>query len=546
MPELRSDAPDAYDESSGAKFVELDHHREHGLRLARHLQERGGQVWLWVPIGCVPTTFAARYPEAMSPASDKIPCFTHPKYQEYVNAFLQELVETYPLDGMFLVRDDNGGVCTCDRCQEYVSTSRTKNAVWEQYLVIYDWLREHEFRGAIAVYPYHDWYYPALDPLLPSDLYVVGHGAGAAVLVRDYRYVGPMGDTWLDNLYANFRVPPSPRMRRLLGDRGSFWIGGAYVGCELPWEAIGYFGWEPTAAANTLRYDWACRELGVERALAFVQMNDVYEELWDLNALYMPPADWMKLDASQRAQVVQRGLDGARQLRSTLKAVTPQVASDQFQRWLGHMELFAPFFEYHLQRLDRFAKVHDAVLSHRAALDTDEGLPPDVRAAVLRDYQAIYDAAEPYAAAMKLAPDGMLSHCRWMTAPYKEWMAGYDQWLDGQLALKQFAGRMDLATDTLQPGHPFTLRITLKNLGICPWVAAAGHRLELLGDAARLGLPAAWDYSGDPLAPGDRRTVELSGTVPAAPGTAHVAVKFLTPYRVPEPFLQAEIELMWE
>ncbi|MCU0962516.1 MAG: glycoside hydrolase family 20 zincin-like fold domain-containing protein, partial [Pirellulaceae bacterium] len=33
MPELRSDAPDAYDESSGAKFVELDHHREHGLRL---------------------------------------------------------------------------------------------------------------------------------------------------------------------------------------------------------------------------------------------------------------------------------------------------------------------------------------------------------------------------------------------------------------------------------------------------------------------------------------------------------------------------------
>jgi hypothetical protein len=147
---------------------------------------------------------------------------------------------------------------------------------------------------------------------------------------------------------------------------------------------------------------------------------------------------------------------------------------------------------------------------------------------------------------MKDAPEGMLGHCRWMTAPYKEWMAGYDQWLDGQLTLKQFVGRMDLESDLLKPAQPFTLRVTIKNLGICPWVAEAGHRLELGGDAARLGLPAAWDYIGDPLAPGDRRTVEIPGTAPAAPGTAHVVVKFLTPYRVPEPFLQAEIELTWD
>ena len=95
----------------------------------------------------------------------------------------------------------------------------------------------------------------------------MGHGGGAAVLVRNYERTGPMGDTWLDNIYANFRIPPSPRMRRLLSDRGSFWIGGAYCGTELPWESIGYFGWEPTATPNSLRYDWGLREFGKDKAL---------------------------------------------------------------------------------------------------------------------------------------------------------------------------------------------------------------------------------------------------------------------------------------
>ena len=37
MPELRSSAPDAFDESSGAKFTEIAQHRERGLRLTRFL-----------------------------------------------------------------------------------------------------------------------------------------------------------------------------------------------------------------------------------------------------------------------------------------------------------------------------------------------------------------------------------------------------------------------------------------------------------------------------------------------------------------------------
>jgi hypothetical protein len=546
MPELRSDEKDAYDESSGAKFAELDYHREHGLKLTKYLQDRGGQVWLWVPIGCVPTTYAKRFPEAMAPGSDKIPCFTHPEYGRYIDAYFRELIETYPLDGLFLVRDDNGGICTCDRCKEFVAQSRTKSPVWEQYLVIYDWLRTHGFQGAVAVYPYNDNYEPKLDPFLPEDFYIVGHGSGASTLSRDYEHIGPMGDTWIDNLYANFRVAPSPRMKRLLADRGSFWIGGAYVGSELPWESIGFFGWEPTATPNSFRFGWALREFGHAGAEPFLAMNDPYEEMWDIIALHMPPADWMKLTPEARAAVVQEGTDRAERFRAGLERLRNVVDVDKQARWLGHVDLYAPFFEYHLRRLELFARVYDEVLAHRDALDRPEGLPRDVRDAVLARYAEMYDWAVKYDAAMQQAPDGMLTHCRWMTKPYKEWMAGYDQWLDWKLDIKQFVGTMSVETDALRPGEPFTLRVNLHNQGVCPWVTGAGQRLELTGDVEKLGLPAAWDYEGEPMAPGDRRTVELRGMVPKESGEAKVTVAVIAPYRVAEKIATAEATLAWK
>ncbi|NLX54906.1 MAG: hypothetical protein GXY58_07325 [Planctomycetaceae bacterium] len=545
MPELRSEDPDAYDESSGARFAELEYHRAHGLKLAGYLQDRGGQVWLWIPIGCVPTTYARKFPEAMAPGSDKIPCFTHPEYRRYIGAFFRELLETYPLDGLFLVRDDNGGICTCERCQEFVAQSRTKNPVWEQYLVIYDWLRTHRFTGAVAVYPYFDNYEPQLDPLLPDDLYIVGHGSGVATLARHYEFVGPMGDTWLDNLYANFRVPPAPRMKRLLADRGSFWIGGAYVGCELPWESIGFFGWEPTATPNSLRYQWSGREFGQAAAGPFLAMSDPYEAMWDIMALHMPPADWMALTPAARTAVVQEGMDQVGRFRAGLAELQTVIDPDQHQRWLGHVGLYPRFFEYHLHRLDLFAKVYDQVRAHRDTLDRPEGLPPGVRQTVLAWYDEMYDWAARYDAAMQQAPDGMLTHCRWMTKPYKEWMAGYDQWLDGKLEIKQFAGTLRVETDALRPGEPFTLRVMLHNQGVCPWIAGAGQRIEVTGDVEQLGLPAEWQYVGEPLAPGDRRTVELHGTVPQDPGAAQVTVALISPYRVPEQVASATAVLAW-
>ena len=546
MPELHSSSPEAYDESSGAKFAEFDKHRERGLRLTQYLHDRGAKVWLWIPIGCAPTTFPKFFPEAMAPGSDKIPCFTHPVYQRYIDAFFRELLETYPIDGFFLIRDDNGGICTCDRCKEYVAKSRTKDPVWEQYLVIYDWLRKNKFKGDVGVYPYNDFYQPRLDPLLPSDLYVVGHGGGASVLTREYDRLAPMGDTWIDNLYANFRIAPVPRMKRLLSDRGSFWIGGAYCGTELPWESIGYFGWNPAATPNSLRYDWGTRTFGKNGALSFLKMNEVYEKLWDINALYMSPATWMKLTADERKNVVTQGMETVEQFKARLADLKQAVPPEKYARWYGHLDLYAPFFEYHLHRLDRFAAIYTLVTENRDAVERPEGLPKEVRDHILADYAEMYAWADKYNAVMQKAPDGMLSQCRWMTKPYKEWMAGYDQYLDAALGRPQFAGSAKIETESLQPGKPFTLRIEFHNKGICPWIAGAGHRVEFSGAAIALGLPAAWEYEGAPMAPGDRRTFEFHGIVPKEPGEGDLNITFLTPFRIPEKMINEKKHLVWK
>ncbi|MBN1342400.1 MAG: hypothetical protein JXQ73_06955 [Phycisphaerae bacterium] len=551
MPELRSTSPDAYDESSGTKLVEIDQHRKKGLRLTRFLHDRGAGVWLWIPIGCVPTTFAQKSPQAMAPLarggrSEKIPCFTHPDYRRYLDAFFRELLETYPIQGLFLVRDDNGGLCDCDRCKAYVAGSRTKNAAWEQYLVIYDLLRTRRFTGEIAVYPYFDGYAPRLEPLLPQDLYIVGHGGEPAVLTHDYDRIGLMGDTWLDNLYANFRLPPSPRMRRLLADRGSFWIGGAYRGTELPWESIGRFGREPTATPNTLRYEWASRTFGNAHALAFVRMSQAYERLWEINARYLLPGVWMRLGSARRKDVVVACTTCASRLRDRLDELKEQVDQRAHARWLGHVELFAPFIEYHLHRLDLFARVYDLVLAHEATLKGGGPLPDDARQNILAWYREISDWAAKYDAAMKSAPEGMLTHCRGMTRPYKEWMAGYDQWLEAQLRVKQFAGSVRMEAGGLKAGRPFTLTIDLRNSGACPWIPEVGHKILLSGVAERLGLPKEWAYEGDWMAPGDSRTIKLQGTAPSTSGAGSLKAAFLTPFSHPSEFVKCEINVAWD
>lgn len=309
MPELFSNAPGAYDEVTGSYFAHFEQDRARGLKLLNYLRARGVKVWLWVPVGAVPTTFAQLYPDSMTPNNQKVPRVMDAKYRAYLNAFFKELLETYQVDGFIMIRDDNGGIDNTPEYQQYLAQSRTKDPVWEQYLILYDLLHGLGFQGALAVYPYNDMYTPRLDPLLPPDLIIGGHGSGLATLSRNYEVVGPMGDTWLDTVYASFRVPPATRMKRLLADRGSYWIGGAYTGSELPWEAPGVFGWQPTATVNTFRYNWGWRKFGSDQmALTYTALSAAGEHLWDIFDLQLLPNTWLNmLTAAQRSDAAQDG-----------------------------------------------------------------------------------------------------------------------------------------------------------------------------------------------------------------------------------------------
>jgi len=540
MPELRSDSPDARDELTGAMFSEIDRHREHGQRLLEYLSDRGVTVWEWLPIGCAPSTFYERFPEAESPrkgeptwlGSGKIPCHTHPRYREYLTALLREKTETYSISGFVMIRDDNGGICDCPRCRASVKTSRTKNAVWDQYLVIYDILKDIGFRGDIAVYPYNDRYQPELDPLLPEDLLIVGHGSANALLVRNYDRVGPMGDTWLDNIYVPFRVPASCRMKRLLADRPSFWIGGAYRGAELPWESIGYFGWEATATVNSFRYEWGRRTFGDDNALAYVAAIDAYERLWEIHTLSMLAVHWVQMPAAERERISRDAREWVERFRKRLDKLEDAARTDSNAGWFAHVRLFGSFVAYHLRRLELFDRMRHAVHAHKNILGTSERLPEEIRRQLLDDYEAIYVAAEPFCKEAASVGGDMMKAAQKLLPPFREKGDGYHPWkLDPLLEIKQFSGAIRLSPGELRAGRAFELRLDIENTGVFPWVEGKGVQIKLKGEVEKLGLPSVWHYKGDPLVFGDRRTVTLDGTAPETPGELEITFELICPYR---------------
>jgi hypothetical protein len=550
MPELRSDDPKAYDESSGILFSELEAHRAHGLKLMRFLQDRGGRVYVWLPIGCVPTTFMDHYPEAIAPGKvgefwgrpKGTPCFTHPTYRKYLDAFLQELIDTYPLDGVVLVRDDNGGICDCERCTKFTANSVTKNAVWEQYLQIHAWLRDHDFKGAIGVYPYFDGYTPALDAQMPDDLFIAGHGASTAALTRNQEQIGHMPDTWLDSLFTNFKLPSSPRMRRLLADRGSFWIGGAYKGTELPWEALGYFGWEPTATPNTFRFQWGMREFGSENALAFVRMNDACEALWEINARFMIPNEWIALSEGAQARVGDEARNLLREFTGALDGLR-KSAPDYEDAWFDHTALFAVFFEYHLRRLELFVEMTDIAREHGAEIDGGEGLPRVPRSALLEKHTKMKAWATLYSEALHKIPGDMLKATRNMTMPYDEWMSGFEGWLDPHLPRKQFAATLNAEVPEIRAGEPFSIVVNVHNTGIISWDEC---HLGLSDNAKTLSLTAEPHPAGQVVAPGDTATRTLTGIAPGAPGEIQLTLTAFSPTRNRMKIGEAMTTLSWE
>jgi hypothetical protein len=554
MPELKSTVPGAHDEVSGAPLSQIDAHREHAQRLLRFLHDRGVKVWLWLPVGCVPTTYAEAHPEAVHNGA---PCFTDPLYNHYLEAFLKELLETYAIDGIVMIRDDNGGRCDCDRCKKYVDGSVTKSAVWEQFLIVHRWLRSQGFPGDVAVYPYYDSYEPRLDPRLPADLYVLGHGSGTGMLARDYERIGPMGDTWLDNLFLGFRPPTTARMRRLLADRGAFWIGGAYCGAELPWEAIGYFGWEPTATVNSFRYQWSMRDFGAEHALAALKLLDTYEKLWEFNDLSMFPGNWVTLAAGRRQEITAQASKSLGEFRQQLAALRAGVDSTRLEPWFCQVALFGTFFEFHLQRLDSLARMRDLVVANKQVLNSAEGLPQPIRQELLDLHQKTQAMAKIYVQDATAMPGGMFAATKQsdgLRLFHENDNFGYKFCDDvgmafkpfkGVLAIKQFAGTIAVSMEELQAGQPFTLRIELRNCGIYPWQADCGPSLQLHGDVQRLGLPEKCEI-GAPMVFGDRRTIEVKGQAPKEPGETQLQILLSSPYPGTPPLVQKDINLHWK
>jgi hypothetical protein len=549
MPELWPDPPKDYDDMSGTKFAETANRREQGLKLVDYLRARGVKVWSEVIVGVVPPTFHEKFPEATMPGKPKMPRFMHPKYRQFLEAYFKELMEVYHLDGVFLCRDDFGDVDDSPEFKAHVAQSRTKSPAWEQILVLYDALRSVGFKGPVAVYPYFDFYEPRLEPLLPADILIAGHGSGLGVLTRNFNDLALMCDTWLDNLYSGFRQPTSGNMKRLLGDRGCFWIGGAYCATELPWQAIGYFGWQPTATISNFRYDFGAAAFGTENALNYVAFSDAYDHLWQIMNDSLLPVQWFALTDAQRAKTAQEGrywLTTCRERLGRLKEGTDQKAHE---KWFAHAGLYGTFFEYYLRRVELLGKMHDLIVSNRQSVANGGSLSGPLRQQLIAMEQEIYALARGYEEQARRVPGDMMAAvcASKIASPFKElFYGGYDRSLDslGVLKVKQFDGRMRVSPPRLTPGQGFDLEIELQNMGVIPWIAGPGNDLVLQGDTKRLGLPDQWSYDGPPMVFGDGRVIKLHGVAPEQPGSAKIKIDFQSGYRDWAPFSQT-VELKW-
>jgi hypothetical protein len=368
------------------------------------------------------------------------------------------------------------------------------------------------------------------------------------MLAQSYETLAPMGDTWLDNVLASFRVPTAARMRRLVADRNSFWLGGAFRGSELAWRAIGRFGWEPTATVNTLRYEWGAQRFGPQHALALVRLVDAYERMWEIYDLPMLPQEWVKRSTAERREIAAQGRTSLGEFRERLAMFRKAVGDGQHDPWFRHLALFATYFDYHLRRLEAFSEMCEVVAKNRKAAERPEGLPETTRQQLIGRHREVYELAQAFDREAAGVPGNMMARTRayQLTLPFKEWVGGYDLSLEGVLETKQFAGSMAVSPDQLPAGRPFVLRVELRNRGVCPWIAGVGQRLELRPEAQRLGLPAQWDYQGPAMVFGDRRVVEVRGVAPKEPGEAQLHLGFYAPFKNAYAFIQKDVKIRWK
>ena len=323
-------------------------------------------MWLWLPVGCVPTTYAKRIPRPWPPGNDRCPCFTHPLYNQYLQAFLKELLETYPIDGVVMIRDDNGGLCPCERCKAYVARS-TKSAAWEQYLILYRWLAG-KFAATSRSIRTSTITSRGSTRSCPPTCSSSATGAGRPARPQ-LRTLAPMGDTWLDNVLASFRVPTAARMRRLLADRDSFWLGGAYsrqradLAGDRPFR-LGAHGHGEHAAVTSKA---SASQFGREHMrwpMSSWPVIGAYEAYWEIYDLPMLPQEWMKLRRGTAYQHGRTGAPAARRIPAARRRPRADLPESSHEPWLRHVELFGVYFKYHLRRLELFARMHDLAVSN--------------------------------------------------------------------------------------------------------------------------------------------------------------------------------------
>ena len=329
------------------------------------------------------------------------------------------------------------------------------------------------------------------------------------------------------------------------GTGGSFWIGGALCGAELPWEAVGSFGWEPTASVNSFRYQWALRQFGPQHAFATVELLDAYEDLRELYDLPMLPDEWMKLGADRRQEIVARATAVLGQFRQRLKSLRQSVANDQQQSWFQHMALFAAYFEYHLQRVDALARMHALLVANKQALNDGKGLAGPLRDQLLAMYQKTRALAEAFDHEAAAVPSAMIAASRTTTRLFQEsWITGYTSG-SAALEIKPFAGTLAVSSQELLAGRPFSLRVEVCNSGIYPWTPDIGPCLQLRGDVQALKLPSRSRFQSA-LVFGDRRTIELTGKTPDQPGEVQLQVVLAAPVPDAPPFVLKKIKLRWK
>ena len=78
-----------------------------------------------------------------------------------------------------------------------------------------------------------------------------------------------------------------------------------------------------------------------------------------------------------------------------------------------------------------------------------------------------------------------------------------------------------------------------------PWAEGAGQTIILDQNAEKIGLPLKWDYAGEIMAPGDRRTISLHGRTPENPGKTEIKVSFTSPYRGYPAFIEKKVSIGW-